>query len=59
MEEASYEFNLRLWNMTKDKLRRRFASSENTEHTNMQLLEAYRRADEMKEVTSKMENRFD
>lgn len=59
MEEASYELNLRLWNMTKDKLCRRFASSENTEHTNMQLLEAYRRADELKEVTSKMENRLD
>lgn len=41
MEEASYELNLRLWNMTKDKLCRRSASSENTEHTNMQLLEAF------------------
>lgn len=59
MEEASYEFNLRLWNMTKDKLCRRSPRSENTEHMIMQLLEAYRRADEMKEVTSKMENRFD
>ena len=45
--------------MTKDKLCRRSASSKNTEHTNMQLLEAYRHADEMKKVTSKMENKFD
>lgn len=53
IEEALYELHLRLWNLTKDNLYRDASPVQKmagmlTEHMNMQLLEVYRRAAEMR-----------
>jgi hypothetical protein len=53
IEEALYELHLRLWNLTKDNLYRDASQAQKmagmlTEHMDMQLLEVYRRAAEMR-----------
>jgi len=53
IEEALYELHLRLWNLTKDNLYRDASPAQKmagmlTEHMDMQLLEVYRRAAEMR-----------